>query len=122
MGFKELYPFFHWKLYTQPLGNTNIVYDYRIYGISKNNDTIRLKNKGYKYLNQDDYYYFLSNEAQKVKSKEFSNSYLKNRLKSFGSLIDSNYVEYLIIEEEFDPMTINSDSKIYKPKIILSSK
>jgi len=32
-GTKEIYPFFYWKLYSQPLGNTYTFNDFRIYAI-----------------------------------------------------------------------------------------
>ena len=119
--FGELYPFFHWKLYTQPLGNTAMVKDYRVYGIY-GNDTIRLKNKGYKFLNQDDYYYFISNEAKKLISNNFPKQELKQRLKSFGLLLDKNCTEFLLVEESFSPLFINSTPKKYQTKILLKTK
>ncbi|MEY5047136.1 MAG: hypothetical protein RLZZ175_495 [Bacteroidota bacterium] len=30
-GMKELYPFFHWKLYTSPVGASNYHFNYRVY-------------------------------------------------------------------------------------------
>jgi hypothetical protein len=43
-GGSEIYPFYHWKLFSQPLGNYYTFDSYRIYGITTNNDTVRIPN------------------------------------------------------------------------------
>lgn len=121
IGVDEIYPFFYWKLYTQPLGNTYSYKNYRVYGVHKN-DTIRIPNKGYYNLNKDDYYYFLFYEAKKIINKEKPIAYYKTRLKDFGQMLHPNFPEYLLIEEKFNPIEIARDSLNFETTIILSSK
>ena len=120
-GKNELYPFFHWRLYGQPLGNTYSYNDYRIYGVYKN-DTVRISNKGYNNLNKDDYYYFLSNEVQKINSNQYSKQYHKKRLHDFGKLIVPKHQYYLLVKESFSPINIAKDSTKFSKKIIFSSQ
>ena len=118
---KEIYPFFYWKLYTQPLGSNLSVNDYRLYGII-NNDTVRITNTGYPNLNQDDYYYFLSNEASKIKNKQKDSTYYKIRLQDFGKFIAPKYDSYLLVEENFNPIDFYKNNSSYYKKIIFSTQ
>lgn len=118
---KEIYPFFYWKLYTQPLGNIPIYKDYRLYGI-KNADTIRISNKGYRYLNQDDYYYFLSNEVNKLTTKNLPITYHKQRINDLGKLIAPQFDHFILMEESFSPSEIIRNHNNFSKKIILISE
>ena len=42
-GYQELYPFFSWKLFSSPSGNTSETTEYRLYGVKKK-DTVRISN------------------------------------------------------------------------------
>ena len=121
-GNTEIYPFFYWKLYTQPLGNNYIYNDYRIYGINTESDTIRIANKGYKNFNQDDYYYFLHGEAQLKLNKPKLLKLHKKRLKDFGKFIAPNFTEYLLVKEIFNPLDLTKDPQNYQREIITSTK
>jgi len=121
-GIKEFYPFFYWKLYTQPLGNNYLYEDYRLYGVTIKNDTVRIKNKGYANFNQDDYYYFLTGEGQKIMKNEINLNYHKKRLKDFGEFLAPNYSEYILVKESFNPITIVKNPSNYTKEIILSTK
>lgn len=117
-GYKEIYPFFYWKLYTQPLGNTYLYNDYKIYGtIGK--DTIRVSNKGYENFNKDDYYYFLTKEASIIASKKYNSNYHKKRIYDFGQAIAPNFKQYILMKESFNPIEIAKDSTNYTKEIIL---
>ena len=120
-GGPSIYPFTYWKLYTQPLGNVSPIDDYRIYAITLNNDTLRIENKGYNYMNNDDYYYFLTLEASKIKEKKYSLSYHKQRIFDFGQFIAPNHLKYLLVKESFDPFEISKDSSKFRKEIILST-
>ncbi len=120
-GKKEFYPFFYWKLYTKPLGWEYQIKNYRLYGI-KNNDTIRVNNTGFELFSKDDYYYYITGEANSIKKKEFSEEYYKKRLTNFGGSIGLNYDNYLLIEENFNPLEIFKDSTKYTIKVIFSTK
>ena len=121
-GKTEPYPFFHWKLYTQPLGDKQFYNDYRIYAITEKNDTLRLSNSGYKSFNQDDYYYFVTIEASNVLNKKEDRLKYKKRLKEFGHFIAPNYKEYLLVEEYFEVLNSSKNPLNFKKSIILSTK
>lgn len=116
---QEIYPFTHWKLYSQPLGNDYQYTDYRLYGI-KNRDTIRIANKNYPNFRSDDFYYFITIESKKInKNKQLTNK----RLGDFGDFITKNkFNHYLLIEEFFNPIDIYKDSTNYSKKIIYELK
>ena len=113
---KEIYPFFYWRLYSQPLGSKLSFKDYRLYGV-RDKDTTRLSNKGYPYLNQDDYYYFLTNHIDIKNNKQ---KYSK-KIHSFGKLINPNF-DYYLIGEEF--ITLEEQEKSNKETVtfIFSTK
>lgn len=121
-GGSEIYPFFYWKLYTQPLGNNLVYQDYRIYGVNNTNDTIRIPNKGYKNFNQDDYYYFLTIEANKVINNEIEIKKHKKRLFEFGNNIAYGFNEYLIIQEKYDVLEYPNNPNKFEKQIISTSK
>lgn len=120
-GHKELYPFFYWKLYTQPMGNKYIHTDYKLYAL-KGKDTVRIPNIGYAYLNQDDYHYFLSNEASRIKAQEKPKEYFETRLFDFGQMIAPTYDTYFLIEETYNPLKIAEDSTLFTKNIIFKTK
>jgi hypothetical protein len=121
-GGSEIYPFYHWKLFSQPLGNYYTFDSYRIYGITTNNDTVRMPNIGYKNLSQDDYYYFVGAEANKIKNNPEHIDYFKTRIKDFGKFINPNFKDYILIKETFNPMEIIKDTSNYNRNIILSTR
>lgn len=116
---QELYPFFHWKLYSQPLGNDYIYSDYRLYGISNTRDTIRISNSNTLVFSKDDQYYFLSREVTNIKNKRLSPQELQKRMGDFGDAITKNdYDDYLLVEESFNPLDLVKDSTHYTTRII----
>ena len=121
-GGTEVYPFFYWKLYTQPLGSNLIHKDYRIYGVNKFNDTVRIPNIGYKYFNQDDYYYFVTIEANKVINHQIDINKHKKRLFEFGKSIAPGFNEYLIIQEKYKVFEISKNSNQFEKHLISTSK
>lgn len=102
------------------MGSKYTVTGFRIYGV-KNKDTVRIPNIGYKYLNQDDYNYFLRKEATRIKKKEKPVSYFKKRLFDFGQLIAPEYNSYLLVEETYNPLEIIVDSSRFKRNIIFKT-
>lgn len=116
---QELYPFFHWKLYSQPLGNDYFYADYRLYGINNTRDTIRISNRNNPVFSKDDQYYFLSREAMAIKNNTLTNQRISKRLGDFGDVITQNaFDDYLLIEESFNPLNLISDSAVYTKQII----
>ena len=113
---KEIYPFFYWRLYSQPLGSKLNFKDYRLYGV-RDKDTTRLPNKGYPYLNQDDYYYFLTNHIDIKNNKQ---KYSK-KIHSFGKLINPNF-DYYLIGEEFITLEERGKSNQETVTFIFSTK
>ncbi len=116
---QELYPFFHWKLYSQPLGNDYKYDDYRLYGISNTRDTVRISNSNSLIFSKDDQYYFLSREVVNIKNNTLSQKIINKRLGDFGDVITKNaFDDYLLMEESFNPLNLITDSADYTKKII----
>lgn len=117
LGGKEIYPFFYWKLYSQPNGAKFPVSTYRIYAVS-GLDTIRIENKGYETFNKDDYIYFLSREITRIQNGEIDLRTAKQRILSFSKSIAPNYNRFLVIEEVYYPFEIIKDSLAFQKKVV----
>ncbi|NIJ43643.1 hypothetical protein FHR24_000082 [Wenyingzhuangia heitensis] len=119
---KDFYPFFYWKLYTKPTGCMYSYKDYRLYGVTEKLDTFRINNKGYSLFDKDDYFYFIQGEAQSVLKNKRDSIHIVNRIKIFAKALGFNSKEYLIVEEEFNPLDIVRNPNAYKVKVIFSAK
>ena len=121
-GGEEFYPFFYWKLYTKPSGWEYNYKDYRLYGVTRTKDTIRIENNGYYLFDKDDYSYFIGNESMSIIGKQYTKQYYISRINAFAKSLDVYYGEYLIIEEEFNPIEVYENNKNYTTKVIFSTK
>lgn len=121
-GGEGIYVFFYWKLYTKPSGWEYSAKDYRLYGVTKEFDTIRVDNKGYSLFDKDDYFYFINEESQGILAGKNPKIYYADRIRAFATAIDVSYPEYLIVEEEFNPIDVYKNPLSYKTKVIFSTK
>lgn len=133
----ELYPFFSWKLYTQPVCGSCYNSDYRVYGISGDGDTVRLANKGYPAFTREDYNGYLHGEAGRIEAfradllkaksfdsgavKDLSTAYFKRRLTAFGDALTGDAFDtYLLVEERFIPLNIKNEDG-FEVRILLAA-
>ena len=104
-GYGEIYPFYYWKLFSQPYGWDGAVDDYRVYAKKDSKDTwVRLENHGYKDIDQDDYFYLILNQ---VNLYEEDSTLARKKLLTFCQYIAPEYDKYKIVKETFNPYHVN---------------
>ena len=118
-GYGEIYPFFYWKLFSQPTGWNGIVEDYRVYAKKdSSNKWVRLENHGYKDFDQDDYFYFILKQANLY---EEDSILARKKTLIFCKYIAPEYSSYKIVKETFNPYhtVLKKDSCIKEDIIFL---
>lgn len=105
----DLYPFFHWKLYTQPMGSKNEIAEYRIYAKKINSQSFhRLTIRPTYTFNEDDYAYSLNDLTARV-LKDSINVDLKSNLLDFIKHVEPDYETYKVVEEKYNPLDVYKD-------------
>jgi hypothetical protein len=105
MGWSEIYPFYFWKLYSQPSGWAKEYKMYRVYA-KKEGDSKwdRLSVQPRATFNRDEINYFLAPITQQILSKPTAKDSLK--LKVFCNYIAPTYRQYKVVEERFNPLDL----------------
>lgn len=117
-GRTEIHPFFHWKLYTQPLANDGYFIDYSVYGVTKT-DTIELKPTNYRHSAKRSNLAYMEKEA-----KQFAKTQQKNNLKAvhqLGTELDSSFLFYLVKKDSIEPISFQRDSTYLDQQIIATT-
>ncbi len=113
MNWGEIYPFFHWKLFSQPTGWDLKVIEHRIYGIKPGGESVRLRNQVRKTYTSDEINYTLEylitlpDEAER-----------NEKLKIFCRYLAPEYSAYKIVEEVYNPLVIIKDFDNYDKKTL----
>ncbi len=108
-GFKELYPFASWKLFTIPSGGLPEEERYILFGI-KNNDTIRIYNTESAHYEANDKAVIVSMYSSNIDNnidKEIS----KKKLVVFAKEIAPEYQSYAVFKEIYKPKEIGEKKK-----------
>lgn len=108
-GWSEIYPFYFWKLYSQPAGWAKKYVSYRVYA-KKDADTswTRLQNQTRATFNKDETLYFLNPIIVRLKEKETAADLKK--LKVFCTYIAPEFDQYKIVAEAFNPLDIDQEN------------
>ena len=114
----EIYPFFWWQLFTNPVKGTTPFVMHRIYAV-KAEDTIRLANDG-KNLDQVVYNSLINQIVDQSKIDIQQSKLILNRV---GELKNQKpKCNYLLVEETYEnPVKITLSNHPYAKKIILST-
>lgn len=120
-GFGTIYPSFHWKLYSQPLGTHHSFTEYRIYS-KKNNEIAYHRNavKELKGFSTDDYnytfYYFV--EKTLADSQKITN--YKQRLFSFVKYAVPDANKYKVVAESYNPASLAINKRTYDTLTVIN--
>ncbi|GAE66429.1 hypothetical protein CIN01S_16_00100 [Chryseobacterium indologenes NBRC 14944] len=115
-GYKEIYPFASWKLFTVPSGGENSVDRYKLYGI-KNGDTIRILNKTTASYEANDEEGIVNLYGGKIEMNDNKEENMK-KLFVFVKNIRPEFEEYLLYKESYNPKDIGKErTKIHKKLI-----
>ena len=110
----EPYPFFHWKLFSQPTGWDLQVHEYRIYGLTTTGEHIRIKNEQRKTFSSDDLNYMVSYLMQLSDVKERN-----EKLRILCRYIAPEFKSYEVMEEIYNPLVIMNDFDNYERKSVV---
>jgi hypothetical protein len=114
MQWGEPYPFFHWKLFSQPTGWDLCVHEYRIYGKLPGGEYVRIKIEQRKTFTSDDINYLLSYLMQLPDERERN-----EKLKILCQYIAPEYTAYRVVEELYNPLVIMHDFDNYERKPVV---
>lgn len=114
MGWGAIYPCFHWKLFSQPLGTHHIVEQYRIYS-KKKNEVVYHRNalQELNGFSTDDYGYTFNYFVEMSLKDSMGKAMFKSRLLSFVKYVVPEKESYKIIKEYYDPILLVNDCKRY---------
>lgn len=114
VGWGEMYPFFYWKLYSQPIGREGGVENIRVYAKNTFDEHwTRVANKNYQDIDPDEHNYFLGYHALQVENQTSEAESSKKRLLIFAGYIAPEYDHYKIVKELHRPQDILNGNDLY---------
>jgi hypothetical protein len=116
------YPFFHYKLYTQPLGFKNSSTEYRIYSQTDSSDLfIRNPIKPTSTYDYESYLYtfnFLISEIENSKGDRLF--FYKRKLLKFCKEVVPGQKQYKIVSETYHPLDLKNEKVKYDTTTIIN--
>lgn len=106
-GWGEVYPFFTWKLYSQPIGTKGEVIEYRIYGKNLNEsqfDRICVKDTGS--FTPDEYVYTFNFLINETLNDSLNRNGFKEKLLLFVRHVSPSKDQYKVVREVYNPEKI----------------
>ncbi|MFC6996442.1 hypothetical protein [Rufibacter roseus] len=99
-GWGEIYPFFNWKLYTQPRGNTHVYSVYRVYTRQAGETQFKRQQvQATPTFNRDDYTYMLWELASRVAADSSGTTNNREKLEAFVKHVHPKAQEYRVVQE-----------------------
>ncbi|AZA82482.1 hypothetical protein C1637_08195 [Chryseobacterium lactis] len=115
-GYKEIYPFASWKLFTVPSGGEASVDRYKLYGI-KDGDTIRILNKTVESYQANDEESIVNIYGGKIEQNEDRKINL-TKLLIFAKDTNPEFNEYMLYKETYNPKEIGEKKVNINKKLI----
>lgn len=117
-GWGELYPFFHWKLYSQPSAKDSVYCMQKIV-VDTGNGEVELLNDGV-LVSRDDYFY-VANQLTRDFETTHDSLLLKSRLNDWGGYLSTNAVCVKLVKSCCDPLAYSKGEKEFKNQLIIST-
>ena len=119
-GWGEIYPFYHWKLFSQPLGTKKIHTEYRVY-LRTDTDSVYKRQTliSTPTFNREEYTYTLDYLIETSIKDSLNHTQAKSRLLTFLKHNHPKAKSFKIISESFNPMQLLKDSSDYTSATIL---
>ena len=120
-GLGEIYPFFFWKLYSQPLGTQRTYTEYRIY--SRDNDDHDFKRnpiRATKTFTLDDYLYTLNYLISHALEDSLSAGDYRKKLLVFSRHVVPGKKDYKIVSETYRPADLLIPNYTYDTATVIS--
>ncbi|MFP3599519.1 hypothetical protein [Chryseobacterium sp. SIMBA_029] len=115
-GYKEMYPFASWKLFTVPSGGETFGERYKLYGV-KGGDTIRILNTTVESYDANDEEGIVSMYASKIEKNEDRKESIE-KLLIFIKDTRPEFQEYLLYKEKYRPREIGEQKMNINKKFI----
>lgn len=116
-GYKELYPFASWKLFTVPSGGSLHEERYTLYGL-KDSDTIKINyTKPSPNFDANDKALITDTYGQQIDSNN-NREISRNKLLIFAKEIEPEFSGYLLYKETYDPNQIGTKEMNINKKLI----
>ena len=114
-GWSEIYPFYFWKLYSQPAGWAKHYTSYRVYVQDSTGSWIRLENKDRATFNKDETLYFLNAITQRLIGEQTEQERSKDlkKLKIFCEYLAPGFQDYKVVAEEYNPLDLIENIQDY---------
>ncbi|MDQ1805891.1 hypothetical protein RAH57_18000 [Chryseobacterium sp. CKR4-1] len=116
-GYKELYPFFSWKLFTVPSGGEATEDQYKLYGIT-DSDTIRIVNKSVRSYDANDKAVIVGTYGKRIEDN-VNKEENKRKLLIFAKDTEPQYKGYLLYKETYRPKEIGEAKMNINKKLIV---
>jgi hypothetical protein len=117
-GWSEIYPFYFWKLYSQPAGWQQKYTAYRIYAKNENDPNwTRLKNDNRATFNRDETLYFLNPITNRIIESASKKDIQK--LGVFCRYIAPEYSQHKVVAEVFNPLDLLEDENNYDTSTVI---
>lgn len=118
IGMGELYPFFHWKLYSQPAAKDSLYCVQSIVIINEGKAEPFLNNGSR--ISKEEYFYTGNQLYQDY--VEFGNdSLLKIRVTEFGQYISPDADCYRLVKDCYDPIAYSKGNRVHKSELIITT-
>lgn len=119
LGWGEIYPFYFWKLYTQPLGWENSEEDHRIYASNCHTcPYVRLQTKATYSFTIDEYIYTLNRNVYDYLGDKNIKSF--ERLKAFIKHVEPEFIKYKIVKESYRPLDFKAKNTSYDTLTVIT--
>lgn len=115
-GYKEMYPFASWKLFTVPSGGTSDQERYVLYGL-KNSDTVKIIYSNSEKYEANDKALITDTYGQKIDKNE-DREISRKKLIIFAKDIEPEYKTFLLYKEIYDPKEIGGKMRSTKHQFI----
>jgi len=115
-GWSEVYPFYFWKLYSQPAGWSYSFNDLRVYGKNQEDkEWTRIPNEDRKTFKRDETLYFLRHVIARIEKPRSKKDYKKdlNKLKVFCEFLAPEFQEHKVVRETYNPKEIVNNPTKY---------
>ena len=120
-GWSEVYPFYFWKLYSQPAGWAYSLDDLRIYARTNSNEPWeRISNANRSTFNKDETLYFLRHIVPRIQEENSVEDHKK--LKVFCEFLLPEYSQFKIVQESYNPLEILEDPTKYDTTTVVEVK
>lgn len=118
-GWGELYPFFHWKLYSQPSAKDSVYCVQRLIVVSEEGKKEIFFNNG-KTVSNDDYFY-VTNQLSRDFEAKHDTTLLYKRLTDWGKQLTPSATCFELVKSCCDPLVYSKGKKDFQNHLIIST-